>query len=77
MPEQLVSLFHGPMFEFQRWVGRYRSRLLAENSDPAERVTRMNRHNPLYILRTYLIEAAIKQAENGDNSEISRLHRCM
>ena len=77
MPEQLVSLFHGPMFEFQRWVGRYCSRLLAENSDPAERVTRMNRHNPLYILRTYLIEAAIKQAENGDNSEISRLHRCM
>ena len=62
---------------FTRWLGRYRQRLRAENSDPAERATRMNRTNPLYILRNYLAEQAIAQARNGDCREIERLRRCL
>ena len=77
LPELLVRLFNGSLDDFQRWVVHYRVRLAIEHSDAAERVVRMNRSNPLYILRTYLLEAAIEQAQNGDYREISRLQRCM
>lgn len=33
----------------------------------------MNQNNPRYILRNYLVQIAIKKAEQGDYSEIHRL----
>ena len=77
LPEDLLALFHGPTESFTAWIGRYRGRLRAENSDPAERKTRMDAVNPLYVLRNYLLEQAIVQAKNGDYREIERLHRCL
>lgn len=39
----------------------------------SDRKTLMNSINPRYILRNYLAENAIKQAENGDFTEAKRL----
>ncbi|MDO5639581.1 MAG: YdiU family protein [Neisseria sp.] len=77
LPEALMALFHGPTESFVNWIGRYRGRLRAENSDPAERKACMNAVNPLYVLRNYLLEQAIALAKNGDYREIDRLHRCL
>lgn len=78
LPPKLEQTFkNGVPPAFIRWLGRYRQRLRAENSVPAERAIRMNRTNPLYILRNYLAEQAIAQARNGDYREIERLRRCL
>lgn len=59
---------------FDAWAQRYRARLALENSTDAERRERMNRVNPKYVLRNYLAQVAIQQAEEDrDYSEIDRL----
>ncbi|BCO31707.1 UPF0061 protein [Thiohalobacter sp. COW1] len=58
---------------FDAWSARYRDRLRRENSDDAVRRAAMNRVNPRYILRNYLAQQAIEQAEAGDYSELERL----
>jgi uncharacterized protein YdiU (UPF0061 family) len=58
---------------FDAWVVDYRARLRAEQSDDAERATRMNAVNPKYVLRNHLAQAAIEAAQRGDASEIERL----
>ncbi len=55
------------------WLTRYRQRLQAEHSDDTSRQIRMQQHNPKYILRNYLAQQAISQAEHGDFSLINRL----
>ena len=58
---------------FDAWAGDYRARLRAEHSDDRQRHTAMNAVNPAYILRNYLAQQAIDQAEKGDYSEVNRL----
>ncbi|MBX3236741.1 MAG: YdiU family protein [Nitrospiraceae bacterium] len=58
---------------FDAWARRYRDRLRAEGSRDAERRERMDRVNPLYVLRNYLAQAAIEKAQQKDYSEIDRL----
>jgi uncharacterized protein YdiU (UPF0061 family) len=59
---------------FDRWACDYRQRLRAEdNLDDAARAVRMNRVNPLYVLRNHLAQAAIEAAAAGDGAELARL----
>ncbi len=59
---------------FDAWATRYRERLRAEGSHDGERKQRMNRVNPKYVLRNYLVQVAITQAtEKKDFAEIARL----
>jgi uncharacterized protein YdiU (UPF0061 family) len=58
---------------FDAWAAQYRRRLQAENSTDAERASRMKRVNPKYVLRNHLAELAIRQAQQGDFSEVQRL----
>ena len=59
---------------FDMWAERYKVRLRAEGSRDAERVARMRRVNPKYVLRNYLAHTAIRMAtEQKDFSEIERL----
>lgn len=59
---------------FTAWATRYRERLRSEGSRDAERKQLMNRVNPKYVLRNYLVQRAITQAaENKDFAEIGRL----
>ena len=62
---------------FDAWAVRYAQRLRAEQSVDAERAVRMNRVNPLYVLRNHMAETAIRQAQRGDDSEVQRLHRLL
>ena len=58
---------------FDKWARRYEDRLREERSRDEDRLVRMNRVNPKYVLRNYLAQAAIEKAQNKDYSEIERL----
>jgi len=59
---------------FDRWAERYRNRLSEERSDDRERSKHMKQTNPKYILRNYMVEIAIRKAEDEkDYSEIDQL----
>jgi uncharacterized protein YdiU (UPF0061 family) len=58
---------------FDAWAQRYAERLRREHSVDAERAARMDRVNPKYVLRNHLAEQAIRQAREGDFTEVQRL----
>jgi len=61
------------------WCERYRTRLAQDTggrSDDARRAA-MNLTNPKFILRNHLAEQAIRQAQQGDFSEVTRLHEIL
>lgn len=58
---------------FDAWARDYRARLTMEASDEGARKQRMDAANPRYILRNYLAQQAIAQAEQGDYAEVDRL----
>ncbi|MEJ2509660.1 MAG: YdiU family protein [Gammaproteobacteria bacterium] len=58
---------------FDAWADRYRARLATEGGEPGERAERMRRTNPKYILRNYLAQQAIAEAERGEFAEVDRL----
>jgi uncharacterized protein YdiU (UPF0061 family) len=59
---------------FDAWAASYRARLQSEPGTDSERKASMNAANPKYILRNYLAQNAIEQAEkNRDFTEIDRL----
>lgn len=60
------------------WLNIYQARLDQDGEDDGGRCVGMNAVNPKLILRNYLAEAAINQAENNqDYSEIDRLMRAL
>jgi uncharacterized protein YdiU (UPF0061 family) len=59
--------------EGKAWLARWRERLGRENRPPAEHRAAMNGVNPLYIPRNYLVEAALRDAGNGDLTAFDRL----
>ena len=57
------------------WLARYRARLAMQETDDRDRAARMSRVNPVYILRNWMAERAIRQAMGGeDYGEIERIH---
>ncbi|HSQ92364.1 MAG TPA: protein adenylyltransferase SelO family protein, partial [Nitrospiraceae bacterium] len=58
---------------FDQWARRYESRLREEGSLDEDRLARMNRVNPKYVLRNYMAQTAIEKAQQKDFSEIDRL----
>ena len=58
---------------FDDWALRYRARLASEARDDDERRSAMNGVNPKYVLRNYLAQQAIEQAQNGDYSGVREL----
>jgi uncharacterized protein YdiU (UPF0061 family) len=63
--------------DFDGWAERYAQRLRQETSADADRCQRMRAVNPKFILRNHLAEQAIRQAEQGDFSEVQRLHKVL
>ena len=58
---------------FDAWALRYAARLTREGGSNAERALRMNRVNPMFVLRNHLAEVAIREARAGDFDEVQRL----
>ncbi len=59
------------------WLRSYIQRLQQDGVNNTERKENMNRINPKYVLRNYLSQVAIDQAEAGDYNEIHRLHELL
>jgi uncharacterized protein YdiU (UPF0061 family) len=55
------------------WLRRYFARVRQDGVPALERVKRMNRANPKYVLRNYLAQQAIDALERGDASVMERL----
>jgi uncharacterized protein YdiU (UPF0061 family) len=55
------------------WLRHYAARVAQDPASPAQRLARMNRANPKYVLRNYLAQQAIDAATQGDTSLIERL----
>ncbi len=55
------------------WLQQYRARLQREPMEREQRLAAMRAVNPKYILRNYLAQQAIEQAESGEYGEVERL----
>ncbi|TWI54187.1 uncharacterized protein YdiU (UPF0061 family) [Pseudomonas duriflava] len=62
---------------FDAWSKLYLARVEKEGSDQSARRSRMHGVNPLYILRNYLAQQAIEQAEAGNYEEVRLLHKVL
>ena len=63
---------------FDTWAADYLARQAGESSGSIDaRRQRMHAVNPLYVLRNYLAQKAIDAAEDGDYSEVRRLHQVL
>jgi serine/tyrosine/threonine adenylyltransferase len=63
--------------DLRAWLERYNARIARDGSPDAERQSRMNAANPLYVLRNYLAQEAIDRAEQGDERGILELLEIM
>lgn len=59
--------------DLQRWLVDLGVRVRQDREDPAARADRMRSFNPKYVLRNYLAQQVIDQAEAGDPSGIAEL----
>jgi uncharacterized protein YdiU (UPF0061 family) len=77
-PQQAVAQLRDDFVDikgFDAWGERYIARVARDGvPDQEQRRARMHAVNPLYILRNYLAQKAIDAAEQGDYSEVRRLH---
>jgi uncharacterized protein YdiU (UPF0061 family) len=58
---------------FDNWSQQYSQRLTEDEADSQTRQNLMRKTNPKFVLRNYLAQQAIEQAETGDYAEIDRL----
>ena len=56
-----------------QWLARYQTRLTKETRSDAEREAAMCAVNPKYILRNYLAQLVIQEAQNGDYEPMQQL----
>uniref|UniRef100_A0A2A4K2D8 Selenoprotein O n=1 Tax=Heliothis virescens TaxID=7102 RepID=A0A2A4K2D8_HELVI len=55
---------------WEKWVQAYQDRLKNENVSEEERRERMEKVNPVYVPRNWILEEAIKDAENNDFEKV-------
>jgi Uncharacterized conserved protein len=67
------DLFQQYQVDFQSWLQDYGQRVLADGQPAQERLAKMNRVNPLYVLRNYLAQQVIEDAEQGNYQPIAEL----
>ena len=63
--------------QWNQWFSRYASRLQSETSSNSERVKKMKKVNPKYVLRNYMAQLAIDAADKGDYKVIDELFQLL
>jgi len=69
-PEQLTEEYKN---RIGSWLESYRQRSRQENLSAEARRRKMNRVNPKYVLRNYMAQLAIDEAEKGSSAVIDEL----
>lgn len=62
---------------WNRWVESYRQRIVRDGNDPSERRRLMLSVNPIYIPRNYILEEAIRDAENNEFEKVQFLMKIL
>jgi uncharacterized protein YdiU (UPF0061 family) len=62
---------------FDTWFEKYLNRLKSERISQAERKVRMNGINPKYVLRNYMAQLAIDQADKGDYTILNEMYEML
>jgi uncharacterized protein YdiU (UPF0061 family) len=75
--ELAVVSVNGRSESMRAWLQRYETRLSAEGSIEAERAARMRRVNPSYVLRNWVAQEAIEEAEQGRYGVIEELRQIL
>jgi serine/tyrosine/threonine adenylyltransferase len=57
----------------QGWLSRYQARVQRDGQSHTQRCIQMHAVNPRYVLRNYIAQLAIDEAENGDFSRVAEL----
>jgi uncharacterized protein YdiU (UPF0061 family) len=70
IPEQINASYKTHLHQ---WIENYSRRIQKDNTSNADRQLQMNKINPKYVIRNYLAQLAIDQAELGDFSMIEEL----
>lgn len=72
-PKQLSA--HKEAWEL--WFDMYATFISIENETPSERLAKMKAINPKYVLRNYMAQLAIEEAENGNYDLIDELYQML
>ncbi|KRD57635.1 hypothetical protein ASE40_14810 [Flavobacterium sp. Root935] len=62
---------------WQKWLSVYLRRLKVETLSDEERTAKMNLINPKYVLRNYMAQLAIDEADKGDYSLVDELFQLL
>lgn len=62
---------------WEDWFSAYAKRLQSESFSDAHRKEKMNRVNPKYVLRNYMAQLAIDDADKGDYKLIDELYKML
>lgn len=73
-PRQLTNDYRDTLTD---WLARYARRLCEDPQENGERVERMRKANPKYVLRNYLAQLAIDKVSAGDYSLVNELLEVM
>jgi uncharacterized protein YdiU (UPF0061 family) len=60
--------------EWISWLSDYADRLKSDTEHETDRLSRMNKVNPKYVLRNYMAQLAIDAADKGDYTVIDELY---
>lgn len=80
---RIKNAFYNPNLDsetlgvWKRWFKNYVSFLAQETASEEKRKTEMNLVNPKYVLRNYMAQLAIDDAEKGDYGLIDELYRLL
>ena len=70
-------VFNENKIKWKTWLERYAKRLSSEGLSHEERKTKMNQVNPKYVLRNYMAQLAIEDAEKGKYDLLHEFHELL
>lgn len=73
-PEEITGTIRS---DWETWFTNYQKRLSQERLTDAERAVQMNRVNPKYVLRNYISQLVIDEANKGNYELLEEIHNLL